>query len=560
MNDAARVDETGSIEVDAVVIGSGFAGLYSLHKLRDDLGLTVQCLDDAGDVGGTWYWNQYPGARSDTEANAYCYSFDRELFHSWKWTQRYPRQHEVLAYLRHVAQRHDLRRSIEFNTHVSSVVFDEHRGRWMVTADGGKRFCCQFLVEAVGLLSATNAPSFAGQESFNGAIYHTSRWPKDGADLRGKRVGVIGTGSSGIQVIVELAPEVEHLNVFQRTPQWVVPAKHRPIDQGLSRRIEENYEGYWHDVLYSTTCFGFQESAVSAESVSPQERAAAFRKVYEEGGGFQYMFAAFNDVVTSRVANKAATDVIEEKIRETVNDQRVAELLIPRDFYARRPLCCDDYYETYNRDNVTLLDAKTHPIAEFTPEGIRTDEGEYALDAIVLATGFDAVSGNQLRIHHEGRGGRTLVDKWHDRPRTHLGLMTTGFPNLFMVYGPMGPFTNQPPAHEAQVDWIAGAIDHVRSSGAQWIEPTQEAEDDWMTECDDIANQTLFTEVNSWINGSNAPGKQNRTMFYMAGMAAYMEKMQHEEATRYTEHFNLGIPEGEWRVTQEQATNSATPR
>jgi cation diffusion facilitator CzcD-associated flavoprotein CzcO len=342
-------------------------------------------------------------------------------------------------------------------------------------------------------------------------------------------------------VIAEIAPQVGHLTVFQRTAQWVVPSRHRPIAPGLLEQIEEDYEGYWHDVLYSTTCFGFKESEVSAEEVSPEERAATFEKVYDDGGGFQYMFAAYNDVAVSRVANKAATDVIEKKIREIVQEPELVEKLTPTQLFARRPLCCDNYYETYTRDNVTLIDAKADPIVEITATGVRTESGqEIELDVIVLATGFDAVSGNQLKIHHEGRNGITLRDKWADRPKTHLGLMTAGFPNLFMIYGPMGPFTNQPPAHEAQVDWVARCIEYVREHDLGSIDAMAEAENAWIEECDGIANQTLFAEVNSWINGSNIPGKPVTNMFYMAGMAAYMDKLKHEEDTGYGENFALG--------------------
>jgi cyclohexanone monooxygenase len=544
MNDLARSVNVGVTEVDAVVIGAGFAGLYSLHKLRNDLGLNVQAFDNAGDVGGTWFWNRYPGARSDTEVTAYCYSFDEELFQSWKWSERYPPHHEIRAYLTHVSERYDLRRSIKFNTQVESAIFDEDASRWFVTTDRGERYSAEFLIEAVGLLSATNVPHFPGQESFKGEIYHTARWPQGGVDFSGKRIGVIGTGSSGIQVIAESAPIAEQLTVFQRTPQWVVPAKNRPIDPELSKKIEENYVGYWHDVLYSTTCFGFKESEVSAESVSPEERSALFEQVYNDGGGFQYMFRAFNDVATSLVANHAATDLIARKIQDAVKDPKIAQLLTPTDLYAKRPLCCDNYYETYNRDNVTLVDAKSDPIVEFTSTGVRTESGEYELDVIVLATGFDAVSGNQLRIHHEGRNGQTLKEKWADRPRTHLGLMTDGFPNLFMIYGPMGPFTNQPPAHEAQVEWVARAIEHVRDSGGHGIEPTPEAEAKWMDECDEIASQTLFSKVNSWINGANVPGKPVKNMFFLGGMAAYMDKMKYEEITGYAENFVVSqVPE-----------------
>jgi cyclohexanone monooxygenase len=527
MNDVTTRNAEDLIEVDAVVIGSGFAGLYALHKLRNEMGLQVQSFENAGGVGGTWYWNRYPGARSDTEVTAYCYSFDRELFDSWNWTERYPRQREILAYLNHMADKHDLKRSIQFNTQVESAVFDEDTNRWIVSTDKRQRFSAQFLIEGVGLLSATKIPDFPGQASFKGSIYHTARWPHEGVDLSGKRVGVIGTGSSGIQVIAEIAPEVEHLHVFQRTPQYVVPSKHQPIDRDHLQWIKNNYEEYWNSVLYSVTAFGFPESDVAAESVPEDERVRRFREQYESGGGFHYMFQAFNDVGVSLVANDAASGVIKQKIGEIVTDPEIAARLMPNELYARRPLCCDDYYETYNRSNVTLVDVKADPIAEITERGIRTESGqEYELDVIVLATGFDAVSGNQLKIDQRGRGGLELKDKWAERPLAHLGMMTADFPNMFMIFGPMGPFTNQPPAHEAQVEWIAKVITHVRETGVETIEPTQEAEDQWMAMCDEIAHETLFPKVNSWINGSNIPGKPVTVMFYMGGMGAYMDHMK----------------------------------
>jgi cyclohexanone monooxygenase len=525
------------IEIDAVVIGGGFAGLYTVHALRDNLGLSVQAFDNADDVGGTWFWNRYPGARSDTEVNAYCYFFDKELYNEWKWTERYPRQTEILAYLNHVADKYELRKNYQFSTQIESLIYDEESERWLVNTDRGQQFSARFLVEAVGLLSATNVPEFHGQENFKGEMYHTARWPHTPVDLAGKRIGVIGTGSSGIQVISELAPIAEHLTVFQRTPQWVVPSRHRPIDPGLIERIKDDYEGYHREVLYSTTAFGFVESNVSAESVNAAARHEAFSEVYEDGGGFQYMFRAFNDVGTSLVANKAATDVIEKKIRATVVDPLVAELLVPTDLYAKRPLCCDNYYESYNYPTTTLVDVSKNPIVEFTANGIKAGDTEYELDVIVLATGFDAVSGNQLRIFQQGRNGLTLQDKWRKRAITYMGTMTHGFPNMYMVYGPMGPFTNQPPVHEAQVNWIADAIKHTIDSGATTLEPTKEAEDEWMELCDAGAAMTLFPRVKSWINGANIPGKPIVNYFFMGGMAAYMDYMNADRDSEFGERF-----------------------
>lgn len=532
-------DAQTALDVDAVVIGTGFAGLYALYKLRNELNLTVQAFDNADGVGGTWFWNRYPGARSDTEVTAYCYSFDRELFDEWKWTAKYPRQSEILAYLNHFADRYDLRRSITFGTTVESATFNDTTDRWELLTDKGQRIIARFVVEGVGLLSSTNYPSFPGQAAFKGEVFHTARWPHHEVSFAGKRVGVIGTGSSGVQCIVEIATDADELTVFQRTPQYVVPAQHGPRDPQILQRINEDYEAYWEGVLRSITAFGFEESAISAGDVSAEEREQIFEKNWNSGGGFQFMFATFNDIGTSVEANNAATEFIRAKIRTIVQDPAVAEKLMPHDLYAKRPICCDGYYEVYNRDNVTLVDVKEHPILEVTERGIRTGDAEYDLDVIVFATGFDAVTGNYLKIDHRGRGGLSLRDKWKDRPLTHLGLMTADFPNLFMIFGPMGPFTNQPPAHEVQVNWSAAAIRHVMDTGRDTIEPTKEAEDAWVATCDEIAYQTLFPKVDSWINGANIPGKPVTVMFYMAGMSAYMDQLQHAVDNDY-EGFTLG--------------------
>jgi cation diffusion facilitator CzcD-associated flavoprotein CzcO len=528
MNDVAtpRV-APARIEVDAVVVGAGFAGIYAIHKLRNDLGLEVQAFDNASGVGGTWFWNLYPGARSDTEITAYCYSFDRELFETWEWTERYPKQPEILAYLNHVADKYDLKRSIQFDTSVVSSTWNDSTNRWDIETDKGQLWSAQFLIEGVGLLSSTNIPDLPGQSSFTGEFHHSSRWPKDGVDLEGKRVGVIGTGSTGVQIITSIAPEVAELTVFQRTAQYTVPAHHRPIEPEFMDKINSDYEGYWkNDVLSSITAFGFAESEVPAMSVNESERDAIFEAQWNSGGGFQFMFATFSDIGSSRDANDAATAFLRRKIKEIVNDPETAEKLTPKDLYAKRPLCDDGYYATFNRDNVALVDVKAHPILEITPTGIRTDEGEYELDVIIFATGFDAFTGNYLKIDQRGRSGVRLADKWSKRPRALLGLMTTEFPNWFMLFGPMSPFTNQPPAHEVQVNWIADAIRHLREAGGDTIEPTVEAEDAWMDSCDAIAAQTLFPQVDSWINGANIPGKPVAVMAYMGGMGGYMNELK----------------------------------
>jgi cyclohexanone monooxygenase len=528
------------LDLDVAIIGSGFSGLYALHKLRNEMGLRVQTFENALGVGGTWYWNRYPGARSDTEVSAYCYSFDRDLFFDWTWSARYPRQAEILAYLNHVADKYDLKRSISFGTQVESSTFDESIDRWVLRTDKGQTVHAQFLVEGVGLLSSTHFPEFPGQSSFVGDIFHTARWPHEPVDFTGKRVGVIGTGSSGIQVISEIAAEAGRLTVFQRTPQYVVPSQNRPIDEQLLREIADDYDGYWHSVLHSVTAFGFTESSVPGESLTEEEREAVLEEAWNDGGGFQFMFKTFNDVGVSRVTNKSVTDFIKKKIHEIVKDPEVAARLTPDQLYARRPLCCDGYYEVYNQANVALIDAEATPIVEVTPHGIKTSDGTvHELDIIVFATGFDAVTGNYLKIDQIGRGGLHLKDKWGERPLTHLGLMVNGFPNMWTLYGPMGPFTNQPPLHEAQVNFAAAMIQFVLDNDAQTIEPRLEAETNWVSTCDDIANQTLFPETNSWINGSNIPGKPVTNFFYMGGSGAYMDLLAAAEESGFSD-FHLG--------------------
>ncbi len=531
---------TEAKQVDAVVIGSGFGGLYALHKLRNDLGLDVQAFDNAAGVGGTWYWNTYPGARSDTEVTAYCYSFDRALYDEWNWTERYPRQPEILAYLNHFAERYDLKRSIQFETQVVSTDFDDATGRWLVGTDTGQTWSAQFIVEGVGLLSSTNFPNFPGQENFGGECYHSSRWPQGGVDLTGKRVAVIGTGSTGVQIITAIAPEVSHLTVFQRTPQWTVPAMHRPIDPHFLNDIRSDYEGFWNSVRSSGAAFGFDESAITFDTATPEEQQAAFEKQWNSGGGFQFMLGVYADVIASRDANKAATDFIAGKIREIVRDPETAAALTPTDLYAKRPLCDDGYYATFNRDNVTLVDVKAHPILAITEKGVRTELGEVELDVLVFATGFDAFTGNYLKIDQHGKNGVSLRERWADRPHTFMAMMTAEFPNWFMIYGPMCPFTNQPPAHEVEVDWIAGAIQRVRDTGAQTIEVTAAGEQRWMDLCDELAEHTLFKETDSWINGANIPGKPKVTMVYMGGMGPYVDELNRIAEGGYEDGLELG--------------------
>jgi len=514
------------VDFDAVVVGAGFGGLYSVHKLRNELGLNVRAYDNGSDVGGTWYWNRYPGALSDTESFLYRLSFDKELLEEDDWKHNYLTQPEILSYLNRVADRFDLRRSYQFNTKVTATHFNEENNYWEITTDKGETVTAKFLVTGLGLLSATNVPNFKGRETFKGEQYHTARWPREGVDLKGKRVGVIGTGSTGVQVIIAIAPEVEHLTVFQRTPQYSVPIGLKEQSDAEKAEIKANYEEIWKQAKSSAVAFGFEESMVSAVEVSKEEQERVFEEAWNTGGGFRFMFGTFNDIATNPEANEAAANFIRKKIQEIVKDPETARKLTPTGLYAKRPLCDNGYYNTYNRDNVSLVSVKENPIVEITPKGVRTTDGEYELDVLIYATGFDAVDGNYTKIDIRGREGITMSEKWADGPTGYLGMMNTNFPNLFMILGPNGPFTNLPPSIETQVEWISDTVKYMIDNDISTIEPKQEAEDEWITTCQTISDQTLFSKGESWIFGANIPGKKNTVMFYLGGLGNYRRTLE----------------------------------
>ena len=521
MNEITNATRTKRADVDAVVVGAGFGGLYAVHKLRNELGLSVRAYDNASDVGGTWFWNRYPGALSDTESFCYRYSFDKDLLKQGKWTSRYLTQPEIIEYLNGFADKYDLRRTYRFNTKVTATHFDERTGLWRVTTDRGEQVTAKYLVTGLGLLSATNKPAFQGVDSYRGQIFHTGAWP-EGVELSGKRVGVIGNGSTGVQVITALAPVASHLTVFQRSAQYVVPIANLPESEDTIAEYKANYEAIWKQVKTSAVAFGFTESTTAATSVSQEERERVFERAWKRGGGFRFMFETFSDIATSREANDAAADFIKRKIGQIVKNPEVARKLTPTDIYAKRPLCGNDYYDVFNRQNVTLVDVKEDPIAALTPKGIRLAGGvEQELDVIVLATGFDAVDGNYTKIDMRGRGGVTMSEKWKEGPQGYLGMMEADFPNLFMILGPNGPFTNLPPSIETQVEWISDTIAKLEREGRKTVEPTQAAVDEWVATCRSIADMTLFPQAQSWIFGANIPGKKNAVMFYMAGLGNY---------------------------------------
>ncbi|MGW4332383.1 flavin-containing monooxygenase [Rhodococcus koreensis] len=513
--------QTTPQSVDAVVIGAGFGGIYAVHKLHNELGLTVVGFDKADGPGGTWYWNRYPGALSDTESHVYRFSFDEDLLQDGTWEHTYITQPEILEYLEGVVDRFDLRRHFRFGTEVISAVYLDDQALWEVTTDSGAVYRARYVINAVGLLSAINFPDLPGLDTFEGETIHTAAWP-EGTDLAGRRVGVIGTGSTGQQVVTALAPEVEHLTVFVRTPQYSVPVGKRPVTAAQIDAVKADYDRIWSQVKGSSVAFGFEESTVPAMSVSAEERRRVFEEAWQHGGGFRFMFATFGDIATDEEANEAAASFIRAKIAEVVEDPETARTLTPTGLFARRPLCDDGYHRVFNRSNVEAVGIKENPIREVTARGVVTEDGVlHELDVLVFATGFDAVDGNYRRMEIRGREGVNINDHWGGQPTSYLGISTANFPNWFMVLGPNGPFTNLPPSIETQVEWISEAIAFAERSGLRAIEPTPEAEAEWTDTCTEIANMTVFTKVDSWIFGANIPGKKPSVLFYLGGLGNY---------------------------------------
>ncbi|BAT57666.1 phenylacetone monooxygenase [Variibacter gotjawalensis] len=509
---------------DAVIVGAGFSGLYALHRLRDDLGLKVRVLEMGEEVGGTWYWNRYPGARCDSESYTYTYSFSPELDREWSWSERYPEHPEIRRYLNFVADKLDLKRDIEFGARVTGATFDDAANRWTITTETGETFTAQFFITAVGCLSTTNVPKFKGLDSFRGRWYHTGAWPHEGVDFTGKRVGQIGTGSTGIQAAPVIAEQSKHLTVFQRTPNYSVPARNGPMSEEFKQHLRDNYTAIHDKKRTTTNGHPFDISSTSVLDVSPEDRERILEAAWTEGS--LKFRAAFSDTLTNMKANQVISDWLRNKIHQVVKDPEIAERLTPRDhgYATKRPPIDTDYFETYNRDNVTLVDIRKEPIVEITPNGIRTEAREYPLDIIVFATGFDALTGPLFALGIESRDGKALRDVWAAGPQTYLGLQVPDFPNLFTITGPGSPsvLANMPVAIEQHVDWITDCIRHMRDSGKQRIETTEAEAETWGNEVDRAANATLLPMASSsWYLGANVPGKPRRFMPYAGGMAHY---------------------------------------
>ena len=514
---------TERVDHDVVVIGAGFAGLYQLIRLRE-LGYDVRVLEAGDDVGGTWYWNRYPGARCDIESIEYSYSFDEALEQEWNWSERYASQPEILEYIRHVADRYDLRRDIEFGTTVESLTWDDEAERWIVTGADGRQRSARYVVAATGCLSVPSRPEFDGMADFAGELYWTSRWPHDGVDLEGKRVAVIGTGSSGLQTITEIAPVVGWLTVYQRTPSYAVPAHNGPAAPRLEQ-VKPAYPAFREESRLAR--LGFHCDEEGAGYYAETDGADVTRELdrrWSDGG--LCFTQAFRDVLFDVEANETLADYVRDRIREKVRDPETAEKLIPRSYpIGAKRMCVDTgYFEVYNLPTVSLVDIGQEPIHRFTERGIRSGETEREFDVIIMATGFDAMTGALLAMDVRN-GSRTLREKWEAGPRTYLGLMTEGFPNLFMITGPQSPsvLSNMMTSIEYHVDWVTRALEHLRSRGLHRMEPDRAAEDNWVNTTNDIGDLTLMPRAASWYMGANIPGKQRVFMPFVGGVGTYKQ-------------------------------------
>ena len=527
----------GAVEqYDAIIIGAGVVGLYQLYRLRK-IGLSVRVFEDADGVGGTWYWNRYPGCRFDSESETYGYSFSEELSREWDWKEHFSGQPENERYLNFVADKFELRKDIQLNSRVSSAVYDESAHQWEVQVEGGQRARAQFLIGAVGILSAKYTPPFEGMDSFEGLSFHTSNWPKEKVDFTGKRVGCIGTGATAVQLIPIVAKEAGQLTVFQRTPNYCAPLRNAEVAPEIQSQWKATYPEIHKRCRESPTGFKYDFDPRSALEVSEEERLALYEELWALPG-FKKWLGNFHDIMTNMEANETFAEFVRNKIRERVNDPVVAEMLVPKDhpFGAKRIPLETHYYEAYNRDNVLLVDIRKAPITCITPKGVKTQDAEYEFDVIIYATGFDAVSGPLTRIDIRGEGGQTFKDKWAAGPRSYLGLQSAGFPNFFI--GMNSALCNYTVCAELIVEWIADCIGHLREKNLASIQPTLEAEEAWVDHANELAAGTILTAADSWFVGANIPGKKRAVLLYANSAREYRKKC-HEVAANGYEGFVL---------------------
>ena len=522
-NSAPATDTEMVKQYDAIVIGAGVAGLYQLYRLRQ-IGLSVRLYEDGSGVGGTWYWNRYPGCRFDSESETYGYSWSPELLQEWEWKEHFSGQPENERYLNYVADKFNLRGDIQFNSRVTSAVYDDQANRWDVQLEHGERARAQFLIAATGLLSARYTPPFEGIESFKGESFHTSRWPKERVDFGGKRVAVIGTGATAVQLIPEIAKEVGHLTIFQRTPNYCAPCRNSLVSQETQSRWKATYPQIHKRIHETTAAFIHDFDRRKALEVPREERLAFYEELWTEPG-FKKWLSNFYDIMTDPAANEDFAEFVRNKIRQRVKDPVVAEKLVPRDhpFGSKRIPLETGYYEAFNRDNVLLVDVREAPIERITPKGVKTTEKEYEFDVIIYATGFDAVTGSLTRIDLRGLDGQSIKDKWANGPRSLFGIQTAGFPNLFIAIN--NSFCNYTVCAESIVEWITDCIRHIRDNGLKRIAPTPRAEEAWVEYINKAGTGSIFTQAKSaWFMGTNIPGKTRAILLNPIPAPAYRNK------------------------------------
>ena len=528
-------------EYDAIIVGAGFAGLYQLICLRDQLGLNCLIIETGDDVGGTWYWNRYPGARCDTESHAYSYYFSDELLKEWTWSERYPGHAEIRKYINFVANKFNLKKDILFNEKVINAEFNENSNNWSLATNTGKQFQAKFVIAAVGCLSNTNIPNIKGLDSFEGKYYHTGNWPKTGVSFVNKKVGQIGTGSTGIQAVPVIAAEAKHLTVFQRTANYSIPARNAPLSEEFKDHVKKDHNYYKEFLKRTPNGHPFEISSRLVSDVSTEEMNQIYEKAWEKGG-LQFR-ATFNDLVTNIDANKTASEFIKGKIRQTVTNKKFANILsdIDHPYAGKRPPIDSHYFETFNRDNINLIDLRSNPIMHIDNKGIQTKENHFDLDIIVFATGYDAMTGPLLNMNITGKQNLKLKDCWKEGPQTFLGLQIPGFPNLFTITGPGSPsvLTNMPMAIEQHVEWVRDCISFMNNKNHSTIEADSKSADKWGDEVNAVANKTLLPTVkHSWYLGANIPGKPQVFMPYAGGLPRYTKVCDEIKNNNY-KGFNL---------------------
>lgn len=523
-------------DFEAIIIGAGFGGLRALHEMRC-MGKAVRLFDAGSDVGGTWYWNRYPGARTDSEAWAYCYSFSRELQDEWDWPERMPTWDQVQAYLGHVAGRFGLRDDIEFDTHIRSCIYDKQANQWVISTDNGQTYRCHYLISAVGWFAVAVQPPF-DMGTFKGQWYMSSKWPKEDVDFRGKRVGIVGSGSTAVQILPLAAKLAKEVTLFQRTPNYVLPGRNHPLDDADRQEIKANYDTIWKQVRNQVFAFPMEDSSLTYGDVNDAQRHKIFEYGWEQGG-FRFLFETFADILTDERTNAAAAEFVQDKIRSIVKNPETAELLCPKYPIAlKRPPLGNFYYESFNRPNVRLVDVSEHPLIASTEKGLKTEVEEFEFDIVIFATGFDAVTGPLTHMEVRGRSGELVREKWDAGPRTHLGIVMDDFPNMFIITGPQTPFSNVPPVVDASVEWIAKVIAKADREGADVVEVQPQAVEDWVALMQTMLDATLLggaTELKSWFMGANIEGKTHAPLFYFGGAAAYFDELAKSLSSDFAE-------------------------